>query len=94
LGVGIYGALVDAGALTPTSEVRGHVLLGPAAEEVFGELGISPGAVAEKSGRRRFAFACPDWTERLPHLGGALGRRCANGSSRREAYAGWRARGR
>jgi hypothetical protein len=73
LGVGIYGALVDAGALTPTSEVRGHVLLGPAAEEVFGELGISPGAVAEKSGRRRFAFACPDWTERLPHLGGALG---------------------
>ena len=37
------------------------------------ELGIDPGAVAEKSGRRRFAFACPDWTERLPHLGGALG---------------------
>ena len=73
LGVGIYGALVDAGALTPTSEVRGDVLLGPAAEEVFGELGIDPGAVAEKSGRRRFAFACPDWTERLPHLGGALG---------------------
>src|ERR687898_364318 len=34
---------------------------------------FEPGAVAEKSGRRRFAFACPDWTERLPHLGGALG---------------------
>jgi hypothetical protein len=67
LGVGVYGALVDAGAMTPTSEVRGDVLLGPAAEEAFGELGIDPGAVAEKSGRRRFAFACPDWTERLPH---------------------------
>jgi hypothetical protein len=23
--------------------------------------------------RRRFASACPDWTERRPHLGGALG---------------------
>jgi len=23
--------------------------------------------------RRRFAFACPDWTERRPHLGGVLG---------------------
>ncbi len=22
---------------------------------------------------RRFAFACPDWTKRMPHLGGALG---------------------
>jgi DNA-binding transcriptional ArsR family regulator len=25
------------------------------------------------SGRRRFAYACPDWTERRPHLGGTLG---------------------
>ena len=23
--------------------------------------------------RRRFAYACPDWSERRPHLGGALG---------------------
>jgi hypothetical protein len=23
--------------------------------------------------RRRFAFACVDWSERRPHLGGALG---------------------
>lgn len=23
--------------------------------------------------RRRFAYACPDWSERQPHLGGALG---------------------
>lgn len=23
--------------------------------------------------RRRFAFGCPDWTERSPHLGGVLG---------------------
>lgn len=73
LGVGIYGALVDSGALVPTGEVRGDVRVGPAASGVFGALGIDPGAVAAGSGRRRFAFACPDWTERLPHLGGALG---------------------
>jgi hypothetical protein len=26
-----------------------------------------------RKARRRFAFACLDWTERRPHLGGALG---------------------
>jgi DNA-binding transcriptional ArsR family regulator len=28
---------------------------------------------AQKSRRRRFACTCPDWSERRPHLGGALG---------------------
>lgn len=73
LGVGLYGALVDADALVPTGEVRGDVRVGPAASGVFGALGVDPGAVVAGAGRRRFAFACPDWTERLPHLGGALG---------------------
>lgn len=26
-----------------------------------------------RAARRRFAYGCPDWTERRPHLGGALG---------------------
>jgi hypothetical protein len=26
-----------------------------------------------RASRRRFAFACVDWSERRPHLGGALG---------------------
>lgn len=72
LGVGLYGALVDADALVPTGEIRGDVRLGPAAPRVFGALRIEP-EVAAGTRRRRFAFACPDWTERLPHLGGALG---------------------
>jgi DNA-binding transcriptional ArsR family regulator len=38
--------------------------------------------------RRRFAFACLDWSERLPHLGGALGAAVLQLASRR----GWVAR--
>ena len=73
LGVGLYGALVDADALVPTAEVRGDLRLGPDAPRVFGDIGVDPAKTAREAGRRRFAFACPDWTERLPHVGGALG---------------------
>jgi DNA-binding transcriptional ArsR family regulator len=34
-------------------------------------LGIDVSAIREQ--RRRFAFACIDWSERQPHIGGALG---------------------
>lgn len=37
----------------------------------FQELGID--VEATRALRRRFAFACLDWSERRPHLGGALG---------------------
>ncbi|ASL45033.1 HTH-type transcriptional regulator CmtR [Burkholderia sp. AD24] len=37
----------------------------------FAEWGID--LSAQKSRRRRFACTCPDWSERRPHLGGALG---------------------
>ena len=30
-------------------------------------------AVDKASLRRRFAFACVDWSERRPHVGGAVG---------------------
>jgi DNA-binding transcriptional ArsR family regulator len=30
-------------------------------------------AAGQRSRRRRFACTCPDWSERRPHLGGALG---------------------
>lgn len=73
LGVGLYGALVEADALVPTGEVRGDLRLGPDAQRVFGAICVDPAKVAREAGRRRFAFACPDWTERLPHVGGALG---------------------
>ncbi|WGS48960.1 ArsR family transcriptional regulator [Paraburkholderia sp. D15] len=37
----------------------------------FAEWGIDTSA--QKSRKRRFACTCPDWSERRPHLGGALG---------------------
>ncbi len=37
----------------------------------FDALGIEVGVAL--ASRRRFAFACLDWSERRPHLGGALG---------------------
>lgn len=51
--------------------MRAEVELGARGEEVFGKLGLNLSAL--RSARRRFAFACPDWTERRPHLGGGLG---------------------
>jgi DNA-binding transcriptional ArsR family regulator len=39
--------------------------------KALGTLGIDIGAV--RALRRRFAYACVDWSERRPHIGGALG---------------------
>lgn len=42
----------------------------PTGAEAFSGLGID--IDAHRALRRRFAFACLDWSERRPHLGGAL----------------------
>ncbi|HTX64805.1 MAG TPA: winged helix-turn-helix domain-containing protein [Opitutaceae bacterium] len=44
--------------------------LTPAGTQAFADLGID--ATAARSRRRRFAYGCLDWSERRPHLGGAL----------------------
>jgi DNA-binding transcriptional ArsR family regulator len=71
LGVALFGALIDRGALRRQGSGRGEIELGPRAEQVFGALGVDLEAVRLE--RRRLATACLDWTERRPHLGGALG---------------------
>ncbi|HEV2490485.1 MAG TPA: ArsR family transcriptional regulator [Candidatus Acidoferrales bacterium] len=43
----------------------------PRGEKAFETLGID--IEAARALRRRFAFACLDWSERRPHIGGALG---------------------
>jgi DNA-binding transcriptional ArsR family regulator len=57
------------------------LVAGPAASDAY-ELTVVGGKAfaalgadldATRSLRRRFAFACLDWSERRPHLGGALG---------------------
>jgi hypothetical protein len=45
--------------------------LSVAGAKALGVLGVD--VEAARSRRRRFAYACTDWTERQPHLGGALG---------------------
>ena len=54
----------------PLGEARGYVLTGVGASAL-----ARRGVVVERAekARRRFAFGCIDWTERRPHLGGALG---------------------
>ncbi|HEX2172802.1 MAG TPA: metalloregulator ArsR/SmtB family transcription factor [Dehalococcoidia bacterium] len=71
LGVALFDGLVRSGAILPPEETRADVALGPVAREVLSGLGVDAGAI--RPGRRRFAYACLDWTERRFHLGGALG---------------------
>jgi len=72
LGVAIFDALVARRAIAkPAARYRGPVGLGPAGAEVFGRLGVDLDQA--RAERRQFATACVDWTERRPHLGGALG---------------------
>jgi DNA-binding transcriptional ArsR family regulator len=71
LGVALFDALVARGAIIAPEEPAQMVTLGPQADAVFGAIGVEVGAV--RRARRRFATGCLDWTERRPHLGGALG---------------------
>jgi DNA-binding transcriptional ArsR family regulator len=71
LGVEILDGLVRGGALEPPRGAGRDIRLGPRADEVFRSIGVDHGAAARQ--RRRLAFGCLDWTERRPHLGGALG---------------------
>ncbi|GHO85779.1 ArsR/SmtB family transcription factor [Dictyobacter formicarum] len=70
-GVAVLDALIARSALQLTTTPHAEIQPGPRFQETFTELGIDPAAVRRE--RRRFALACLDWTERRPHLGGALG---------------------
>lgn len=69
-GVALFDALLAREAIAE-SGTGNEVELGVRGEELFGTLGLDLRALRRE--RRRFAFACPDWTERRPHLGGSLG---------------------
>src|SRR5262249_1768078 len=71
LGVAVFKALVVGGALTAPRKIPGDVGLGPRARSLFKGPGVDLEVARQE--RRRFATACLDWTERQPHLGGALG---------------------
>jgi DNA-binding transcriptional ArsR family regulator len=67
LGVAVCDALLAAGAISPAGE--GSYALGPTAGDTFAAIGVTPPA----PGRRAYAIRCLDWSERRPHLAGALG---------------------
>lgn len=70
-GVALFDALLALEAIKQPAEMRGDVEPGPRGPEIFAKLGLDLKMLRRE--RRRFAFACPDWTERRPHLGGVLG---------------------
>ena len=67
LGVAVCDALLGARAIAPDGD-RDYVL-GPRADRAFAALGVS----LPPRSRRAYARACLDWSERRPHLAGALG---------------------
>ena len=71
LGVALFDALVRLGVILPTDQIKGDLAIGPASAELLMRLGADIESAART--RRRFAYACLDWTERRPHLGGWLG---------------------
>ena len=68
LGVGLTEALVAQGVLIPRDTAYE---LTAAGEETLDRLGVD--VAAARARRRSFARACLDWSERRPHLAGALG---------------------
>jgi DNA-binding transcriptional ArsR family regulator len=56
--------------LIPAADGANSYDLTPAGDRAFQALGID--LEATRALRRRFAYACLDWSERRPHIGGAL----------------------
>ncbi len=72
LGVAITDALAQRGLIAPDPNDSRLHLVTLAGEAWFADFGVD---TAPAAGRRIFARACLDWTERRPHLAGALGAR-------------------
>jgi DNA-binding transcriptional ArsR family regulator len=68
----LHNRFLEAGWLAPVSSGRSaDYYLTSDGIELFSSLGIETADLHRL--RRRFAFGCIDWSERRPHLGGALG---------------------
>ena len=68
--VALHAHFLEQGWLTPEAEDGSHELT-PAGARAFEAAGVD--VATAKSQRRRFACACLDWSERRPHMAGALG---------------------
>jgi DNA-binding transcriptional ArsR family regulator len=70
LGVALYERFLALGWLS-TSDVDGSCDITSAGRAALERLGVD--VEAARRAHRRFAIACLDWSERRPHLAGALG---------------------
>ena len=71
LGVELHDSLIARGWIVPVSARSDAYTVTDAGRRQFAAVGLDVDEL-ERS-RRRFAFGCLDWSERRPHLGGALG---------------------
>lgn len=69
LGVCLFDQLIARGCLLPSGE--DDFVVTAAGRQLFTALQIDVDSIAQ--GKRRFARACLDWSERSPHLAGSLG---------------------
>jgi len=70
-GVRLLDGMLARGWLEPAEPSGRELAVSPAGAAALGRLGVNL-SIALRS-RRALAIDCPDWTERRPHLGGALG---------------------
>jgi DNA-binding transcriptional ArsR family regulator len=72
-GVALFDAMLGRGLIEPqvTADERSAYEVTDKGRERLGRIGVDVDAV--RASRRRFAGHCLDWTERRPHLNGALG---------------------
>src|SRR5208282_3763635 len=71
LGVALHDRIMAMGWLSRGSGSNDAYELTRSGSKAFESLGMDVEATCAL--RRRFAYACVDWSERRPHLGGALG---------------------
>ena len=71
VGVALHDRFTALGWLTPVPDSGDGYDLACAGAAGLAALGVD--VAAARALRRRFAFGCLDWSERRPHLGGALG---------------------
>ncbi|NVD99118.1 helix-turn-helix transcriptional regulator [Massilia sp. BJB1822] len=69
--VALHDHFAEQGWLEASAGTPNEYLLSAAGEQGFAALGLD--LPATRKLRRRFACPCLDWSERRPHLGGALG---------------------
>jgi DNA-binding transcriptional ArsR family regulator len=82
LGVSLHDRFQALGWLSGGSGADNDYDLTPDGAKAFEALGIDIKAI--RGLRRRFAYACVDWSERRPHVGGAVGAALLNVALKRK----------